>query len=232
MVVSIILIALGMISMSFFIYGKVTHYSTKTVMLKTIASLLFVALSIYLFIYKNFPNVGIFIMIGAIFGLLGDIALGFKRIFKKHDKLMTLFGFIFFAVGHIVYVIGLIVNYYVLGQYLYIIIPFVGAVLFGASIFLIEKILGLHLGKFRFVAMAYLIILISLSATALSMCILHGFKSAFLIVMLVGGILFATSDLILSKTYFSDKPKKIELILSSITYYLAQFIICFSLFFL
>ena len=128
--------------------------------------------------------------------------------------------------------IGLFINYYVAGQHLYIIIPVVGSVLFGASVFLFEKFLGLHLGKFRFIAMAYLIILISLSATGLSLCILHGFKNTFLIIMFSGGVMFAISDAILSKTYFSDKPKMIELILSSVTYYLAQFIICFSLFFL
>lgn len=232
MVVSIILMALGLVAMSFFIYGKVTHYSTKTIMLKIIASLLFVSLAVYLFFYKEFPNVGIYIIIGAALGLLGDVALGLKRVIKSKDKLLTLLGFVFFALGHIVYVVGLFVNYYVDGHFLVILIPILCALLFGASVFLFEKMLKLSLGKFRFIAMTYLIVLGLLSASGLSLCILYEFKNTFLIVFFVGGVLFAISDGILSRTYFGKNPQTIELILSSVFYYLAQFIICFALFFL
>jgi hypothetical protein len=80
--------------------------------------------------------------------------------------------------------------------------------------------------------MTYLIVLGLLSASGLSLCILYEFKNTFLIVFFVGGVLFAISDGILSRTYFGKNPQTIELILSSVFYYLAQFIICFSLFFL
>ena len=60
MTVSLILIGLGAISVGFFIHGKLTNYSTRTTVIKTIASSLFVALAVYLYIYKDYPSIGIF----------------------------------------------------------------------------------------------------------------------------------------------------------------------------
>ena len=81
MVVSIILLCLGAIMSSVFIMSKVTNYSLKTIIFKTIASLFFVALGIYLFI--TVPGHFVYkllVMLGLIFGMLGDVLLGFKYI--------------------------------------------------------------------------------------------------------------------------------------------------------
>ena len=99
--ISLVLIGLGSIFTCLFIYGKLTNYSWRTTMLKTIDSLLFLALGIYLFFYKGQPNVGIFIVLGLVFGLLGDVALAFKRIAKSKDKFFTLLGMVMFIIGHI-----------------------------------------------------------------------------------------------------------------------------------
>ena len=118
--ISLILIGLGAIFTTLFIHGQLTNYSWRTTMFKTIDSLLFLSLGIYLFFYKGQPNIGIFIILGLTFGLLGDVALAFKRIAKDKDKFFTLLGMTFFIIGHIFDTTGLFVNYYVPGDVNYI----------------------------------------------------------------------------------------------------------------
>ena len=232
MVVSIILIALGAIFTSIFIYGKLTNYSWRTTMFKTIDSLLFLSLGIYLFFYKGQPNVGIFIILGLTFGLLGDVALAFKRIAKDKDKFFTLLGMTFFIIGHIFYTTGLFFNYYVPGNVIHIIIPLVAALLIALSIVFIELKLKFKLGGFKYFGIVYFTALFSVSMSCLSLNILHQFQSTFLVLMLVGAIIFASSDILLTRTYFKENCPKGFLISTSITYYLAQFLIAFTLFFL
>ena len=53
------------------------------------------------------------------------------------------------------------------------------------------------------------------------------------VMLFVGGTLFAISDLILCGTYFGvGKERPVDLISNAVTYYAAQFIIAFSLFFI
>ena len=232
MVVSIILIALGAIFTTIFIYGKLTNYSWRTTMFKTIDSLLFLSLGIYLFFYKGQPNIGIFIILGLTFGLLGDVALAFKRIAKDKDKFFTLLGMTFFIIGHIFYTTGLFVSYYVPGNVIHIIIPLVAALLIALSIVFIELKLKFKLGGFKYFGIVYFTALFSVSMSCLSLNILHHFQSTFLVLMLVGAIVFASSDILLTRTYFKENCPKGFLISTSITYYLAQFLIAFTLFFL
>ena len=232
MAVSIILIALGAIFTTIFIYGKLTNYSWRTTMFKTIDSLLFLSLGIYLFFYKGQPNIGIFIILGLTFGLLGDVALAFKRIAKDKDKFFTLLGMTFFIIGHIFYTTGLFVNYYVPGNVIHIIIPLVAALLIALSIVFIELKLKFKLGGFKYFGIVYFTALFSVSMSCLSLNILHHFQSTFLVLMLVGAIIFASSDILLTRTYFKENCPKGFLISTSITYYLAQFLIAFTLFFL
>ena len=230
--ISLVLIGLGSIFTCLFIYGKLTNYSWRTTMLKTIDSLLFLALGIYLFFYKEQPNVGIFIVLGLVFGLLGDVALAFKRIAKSKDKFFTLLGMVMFIIGHIFYTTGLFINYYIPGNVLYIILPIVIAILIAISIVLIELKLQFKLGGFKYFGVLYFTALFTVSMSCLSLNILNGFNSTFLILMLVGALIFASSDVLLTRTYFKENCPKGFLISTSITYYVAQFLIAFTLFFL
>ena len=232
MITSVVLISLGMISMLIFLYGKMHGYSLKTVIVKSIASSLFVALAIYLYVYNGFPNIGLYFVLGAIFGLFGDIILALKRIITSKQGLFKILGFLSFAIGHILFVTGLYVNYYVQGHVLAIIIPVIISLLMGASALLIEKLFKVDFGSYKPAAILYLTLLSSLSISALALNIITEFKSTFLILVLVGGILFATSDLTLCRTYFGKSNSKAELIIYTMTYYLAQFLLAFSLFYL
>ena len=241
MIACIILISLGMIMTGFFIYGKVTNYSVQTVIIKSIAALLFVLLGVYIVIFempiggtKDPLIVGILFVCAAFFGFLGDIALGLKRVFKSKDKFWTVMGMASFSIGHILYVSGMFAGWYIPGNPLYVIIPLVLAATIGGCAFLIEKLLRVDFGKMRVIGMLYLTFLFSVSLSALSLNILYKFQSLFLLLVLIGGIIFNSSDLILCKTYFrpKDQVKKADLIATSITYFVAQFLLMFSLYFI
>ena len=232
MVVSLVLIAVGLMLMSFFIYGKITHYSTVTTIIKTLTSLIFVAVVAYLFAYTSYQNIGVFMLVTLSLDVIGDVVLGVKRIFPKYNKLLTLFGLLFFGFGHLVFVIGLYINFYVPGNVIAIILPIVISLLCGASILVIEKVLKVSFKKLRLFVIFYFFFLSTLPTSSFALLAINGFNSSYLVSVFVGSVLFELSDIILCRTYFGSNPTKISLISCSIAYYFAQFLIAFSLFFL
>ena len=65
---------------------------------------------------------------------------------------------------------------------------------------------------------------------SISLVIMYKFDNWTLNLMAIGGILFASSDLILSGTYFGiGKERPIDITINSVLYYIAQFAIAFSI---
>ena len=65
---------------------------------------------------------------------------------------------------------------------------------------------------------------------SISFAIMYKFNNWTLNLIAIGGILFASSDLILSGTYFGEgKERPIDITINSVLYYFAQFAIAFSL---
>ena len=114
----------------------------------------------------------------------------------------------------------------------YIILPIVIAIIIAISIVAIELKLQFKLGGFKYFGVLYFTALFSVNMSCLSLNILNGFNSTFLILMWVGALIFASSDVLLTRTYFKENCPKGFLISTSITYYVAQFLIAFTLFFL
>lgn len=218
-----------------FIVSKVTNYSLKTIIFKTIASAFFVALAIYLSItveghipFKVLTTLGLF------FGFLGDFLLGFKYITTgKAKKLWILAGMFAFAFGHISYIVGLFVEYYVAGQWWFILLPLVTAFCLSSIYMVISRKVGISFGKLLPFGLFYLACLSTMFSTSLYMAIAHGFSIVTGVMFFVGAFFFVCSDTMLTGSYFKpgQRPKWYNG-LYSVFYYLAQFIIAFSLFFL
>ena len=234
MVVSIILLSLGAIMSGVFIASKVINYSLKTIIFKTIASLFFVALGIYLFI--TVPGhflFKLFLLLGLIFGLLGDVLLGFKYITTKTKKFWILAGMFAFAFGHISYITCLFVEYYIPGNPSFIVLPFVTAICLSVAYMFISKRLGISFGKLLPFGLFYLFCLSSMLSTSFYMALLNKFSILTGVLFFIGALMFATSDCMLTGAYFkAGQRPKAYLAVYSVCYYLAQFIIAFSLFFL
>ena len=233
MVVPIILMSLGLITLVIFLWEKIRKYSVKETMIKATASVLFIALAVYNCFAKGMTFFGMCVIIALVFGLLGDIFLDFKYVFKEQDKPFTYAGFIVFAIGHVFYMLGMYMDYYVQGHPLNIIIPLALGPIAGLGILLVEKPMKMTYGSMKPIVYIYASILFMMMASAISLTILHGFQNTTLILLMAGGILFTISDLILSGTYFAEgKERPVDIITNSVTYYMAQYIIAFSLFFI
>ena len=235
MVVSIILLCLGAIMSSIFIVSKVTNYSLKTIIFKTIASLFFVALGIYLFI--TVPGHFVYkllVMLGLIFGMLGDVLLGFKYI--THGlvkKIWILAGMFAFAAGHVLYIVAIFVEYYIPGNVLFIILPFVTALVLSGIYMIISRKVGINFGKLLPFGLFYLACLSTMISASLYMAILHQFQVVNIVMFFIGAVFFGASDSMLTGSYFKKGQRsKAYNATYSVFYYLAQFIIAFALFFL
>ena len=148
------------------------------------------------------------VIIALVFGLLGDIFLDFKYVFKDQDKIFTYAGFCVFAIGHVFYLLGMYMTYYVSGHPINIIIPLVLGPLVGLGILLLEKPMKMNYGNMKPIVFIYASLLFMMAASAISLTILHGFQNVTLILLMSGGILFAISDLILSGTYFGEGKER------------------------
>ncbi len=235
MIPAIILLVLGAIMSVVFIISKVTNYSLKTIIFKTIASLFFVALGILgLCLNSKGPFLfKLFIVLGLFFGMLGDLLLGFKYITTMTKNFWILAGMFAFAFGHICYVLGLFFGFYVSGKVLFAILPFVTALVIMALYLIVARKVGIKFGKMTPFGIYYLLCLTSMFSSALYMTALHGFTVTTLIMFFVGAINFIASDFMLTGAYFKPgKRSKPYMAIYSVFYYVAQFIIAFSIFFL
>lgn len=199
--------------------------------LKLFASVTFVVLGISGFATSSSMTygvsiVGLLMLGGAAFGLVGDGILALKDIDESRDFINILCGTISFAVGHIFYYIALI-------DYAgFSFIPLaVGAAL--DCIIIIVSMLGMKLnfGKLLIPTIIYAFILSTTMVQAIyGAIVLHGSVAS--ILLAIGFVLFLLSDLVLSLIYFVPKKDK-KLVITNLTlYYLAQILIMFAIFFL
>lgn len=236
MVVAIILLVMGALMSAVFIASKVINYSLKTIIFKTIASLFFVALGIYLVVITPGHTLyKVFILMGLTFGMLGDLLLGFKYITTgKAKQFWILAGMFAFAFGHISYVLGLFLEFYIPGNVIFAILPFVTAICLCCVYMVVARKVGINFGKKMLpFGLFYLFCLTSMLSTSFYMALLNSFSVITSVMFFCGAIFFATSDFMLTGAYFkAGQRPKAYLAIYSVCYYVAQFVIAFSIFFL
>lgn len=227
------IIALASVVLVFYLIEKIRKYSVKSVLLKTFVSILFMVVAIYSSYANGGRVMNIFIILGLLFGLTGDIWLDLKYVYPEQDKIYSYAGFIVFGIGHILFMTGMFLEFLGDAHFLYVLLPIVGGVVVSIANLFIAKPLKIVFGDMTAIAFAYSITLFSMPLCALSLLIANGWASQTLLMMFIGGLLFAISDLVLSQTYFKDGHEKpIDFVLNYLFYYGAQFVIAFSILFL
>ncbi len=234
MVASFVFLAAGLVLLTLFLIDKCKKYSVRETAIKATTSVCFVgvaASSYYMSMTNGQMNTfGIFVIVGLLFGLLGDIWLHLKYVFKEEDSIFTKLGFLVFGIGHVFYISGMISNFYNGENVLYLILPIVVAILSVGFVLILEKPMKVKYGSLKPVVIAYSFILFLMMSYGISFAIMKGFENWTLNFMAIGGILFVASDLILSGTYFGEgKDRPIDIVINSVLYYIAQFVIAFSL---
>ncbi len=216
------LIILGIIALAAYIPEKIRGYTVKAVLIKSIVSVLFIAVAVTA---GSSSRIAPFIIIGLVFGLLGDIWLDLKYVFPAHDNVFTYSGFAVFGIGHILYVTGLLTQY---GAGSFLIVSFALAAVAAGLIAVLEKPMKLSYGPMKPTVLIYGFLLFSTVFVSGGLLLKHGGVGVGC--FFIGSALFAISDLILSGTYFGEgKERRIDIISNYIFYYAGQFLIAYSL---
>ena len=234
MITCFIIIGIAVILLVWYLICKCKKYDLKELFIKIGISLLFVLLALVA-TYKSgkITIFNVLVIIGLVFGLIGDILLDLKYIDLDRSIGYTYSGFIVFGIGHIMFMSAMIMNYYQSGGILYIILAIVLDIILSIATILMEKPLKLNYGRLKKISFAYALCLFGTCSFSLFLAIQNGFSILSLNMFLIGAILFAVSDLVLSGTYFGEgKERPVDFILNYITYYGAQFTIAFLLLFI
>ena len=233
MVLCIILLVLGAICLTLFLIEKVKKYSIQATIIKATTSFFFIALAAYSFYVHSEEAFGVYVICGLTMGLLGDIWLDFKYVFKEHDRIFTFAGFISFAIGHVFYILGIAMTLAYPNLWYAYVAPIVFGLSCGALVLLLEKPLKYKYGEFKLICFIYGTLLFTTLGTTLFLTVYHHFSVITYNMLFAGAVLFAVSDLILCGTYFGEnRERPFDIISNGITYYAAQYLIAFSLFFL
>ena len=221
---SLILLIIGLGVLAFYIPEKIRGYTVKALLLKSIVSVLFISVAVSA---GSSARLAPFIILGLVCGLMGDVWLDLKYVFPEQDKFFTYCGFAAFGIGHILFVIGLLIQY---GAGRLLIVSFAlaaaGAILVG----FLEKPMKLVYGSMKPVVLIYGFLLFSTMFVSGGLLLEKGGMT--LLFIFIGSVLFTLSDLVLSGTFFgTGKERPVDFISNYIFYYGGQFMIAYSLVF-
>lgn len=224
-------LVLGIISVVVFIRLRVEAVGIKALAVKVVAGVFYIFVAMIASAQVGYPVFGMLIAAGQIFGLLGDIFLDQKYMHEEQGTCYTHMGFSVFAIGHLLFIVGLILHYEC--SFIEVIIGLVGALLITGFVVLTEKPFGLNYGKMRLDVTTYSLIIGMSTMMPLSLFIFRGFEGTQLFIFFGGMIAFLISDLVLSQIYFAKgQNNSRNVIVNYVFYYGAQYIIAASILFL
>lgn len=209
--------------------------SPSSLILKFLSSILIIVSALILSFNKGhlneFSNP---IIIGMLFGTIGDVVLDLKVMYKKDisdSRTYMYMGFIAFAIGHVAYSIGLesllascdapwFTSLPLFVWYLILIIP---TLVMTIGTLMMLKMQHIDLGKDKVIVTGYCFVLSYMVMTSILLCILNFTKYWMLG---VGFISFALSDVVLSYQYFGDKGNSnLYTVINHALYYIGQIFI-------
>ena len=221
-------ITLCVASVATFIYFRISHVGLQAFWGKLISSCIFVIGGMVAIMLKKEPaDYLYFILFGLFLGMVGDVLLELKVIYRPHDYQYTNAGILSFSLSHVCYIVGLSLFANATKD---ILVPVfvslaIGAVL--ATIILVNsRAMHIDFGDHKIPAGAYSFIL----------CIsfVYSVALSFLIpslwIVSAGLLFFLISDLILSFIYWGNKNNNVMNILNLSFYYVAQILIMTFLF--
>lgn len=243
-VVGIILLVACVISAVAFVVVRTIKGGVLGVLLKTLASFVFVSTGVVGLVISDSIDVGglIFdgsaetvkwvlglIVMGLMHGMIGDILLDLKVIYKGNDKWYLNSGMLTFFCGHICYITAFtlwgdhIFKSQSFGStWLSMLIAGGVAIALTTVIMLSSKKMGLNFGNFKWQTVAYTLILTFTTVYTLILAIC----GAGLWITFVAMLLFFLSDIVLSLQYFGGKiDSKPLIVVNHVLYYSAQIIL-------
>ncbi len=213
-----------------FIFVRVYAGGYSALTIKMIATISIIIAATYGILCVKFKSQFLFIILGLVFSLIGDIFLDLKVIDRKNDRYHTNVGMVAFGIAHIMYLVSIIG---LSNSKATLWIPAVVAISISLAVsslimLVLSKPLKLNFGKYFWQSYIYSFILIFM--TAFSIYIAFLIPNMWIFALGLG--LFLLSDLVLSTQYFGDKlDNKFLIIVNHALYYVAQVAICSVIFF-
>lgn len=211
---------------------------------KTVASLAFAITGIVIVSIKGAwsQNWSVFMVVGLILGMIGDVFLDIKRNVPEKEALFLNCGMLSFGTGHVFYFLAAL--FYIMNFTNPLVPSLVGLAGFGIALTVIvcSKFLKLNLGRFKYQSLSYLAVLTYMAVMTLTAAIRSAgeanatLKVPYMWLFALGMCMFLASDLMLSFTYFGDKNNKKMVVtmsvLNHVAYYAAQLTLCSVLYFI
>ena len=209
--------------MCLFIYYEHKEKYTLAVILKGLASLCFVIFGVLCSIQAIDMTFTKMVKFGLLFGLVADVLLNLRFVFKAKGKLVFLVGILVFLLGHVMYLCALIPGYdYALVT---ILLGVVASALILKWIFTqieAEK-------AFKIFGVFYIGVIVIMNAFAIRNYIL--ISSTANLLYLIGAISFLFSDIVLILNTFGKESKFSLRITNLSLYYIGQLLIALSLYY-
>lgn len=171
------------------------------------------------------------IVVGQVFGLMGDIYLDQKWLYPQHNDQYLNMGFISFGIGHFFYMGAMYTH--AKFEIKDMLVPLVIGVIVTVVNLALEKPTKQKYGKFFAIVTVYCMILGTMLGTAFWAYIKT--KQVSYLVYTIGAALFLLSDVILSPMYFAikqDRNTPLNFVLNHTTYYVGQYLIALTPFLL
>ena len=201
------LVVLCLISLAVFLKLRTRSASEFSLVAKTFASLVFVAIGVLSLFKTGNTGVKALFVLGLVCGLIGDIILDLKIMHPMKGKTYFNFGTLMFGVGHICYflaVVLLISGQTVTGFWWMALAAFALSVVMSLLIVKMSPKLKLDMTGYKWQCGLYSVALnfMMLISICLAIC-----WQPICWIMAVGFTLFLASDLVLSMQYFGGKEK-------------------------
>lgn len=220
-----IVLGFGVIALVLFLVLRDRKGSIEAMLLKTITSFLFISVAFTSFMINmnsSITHYFMLVMMGLICGLIGDIVLDMKIIYKESSSIYQHAGMVAFLIGHLFYLGALFVYY---GFHW---LPLVIAIVITVIIILVSKfVLKFDFKEHTVDSYLYSFFLTYMMTQACYAAITTGFATT-TILLSIGAVLFLLSDLVLVMTYYDNKDSRPFIITNHVLYYGAQYLIALS----
>ena len=219
----LILLLFGCAAETAFILFEYQKRMLSALLLKALASLLFVLAGVFAFSLAMRLNFARLVIVGLMLGAIGDVCLNLRFLLTDGAKRAFLLGIASFLLGHVAYVLALISC--APAALLYA-LPAAAVV----SFFLIRFVLArIEVnGAIKAFGIVYLCVVFLMACVALAMFLLEP-QSTGRAVFALGGVLFAASDVLLVLGQFGKRTYRGFRALNLSLYYIGQVCICLAI---